>query len=200
MPMLLVISGPTAVGKATLIKELLKRDSTIRVPVSFTTRLPRLGEVDGIDYHFVTKEKFLDLRNKDYFIEWAEYSGNFYGTPTGELGRETGSGQDILIEIECQGARQIKEKFPSAILIFILPPTFSSLEERIRGRGTENEMQIQSRLKTAREELDKVKEFDYWITNSRVEDAVTDLAELIRILRKGGKPNITRYRNKSLLV
>jgi len=87
MPMLLVISGPTAVGKATLIKELLKRDSNIRVPVSFTTRLPRLGEIDGIDYHFVTKEKFLDLRNKDYFIEWAEYSGSFYGTPRGELGR-----------------------------------------------------------------------------------------------------------------
>lgn len=171
---LFVISGPSGVGKGTLVGMLAEEDG-IWVSVSATTRTPRAGEVDGRDYFFMDRDAFLAKARDGGFIEWAEYSGNCYGTPTDKVAEHLDQGIDVVLEIEVQGALQVKEKLPEAKLIFIEPPSLEELEARLRGRGTETEEAIARRLRTARVELDEKMKYDYTLVNDDVDRAFTEL-------------------------
>ncbi len=167
---LFVISGPSGVGKGTLVSRLAEEPG-IWVSVSATTRDPRPGEVDGSDYFFMDRDAFLDKAAAKGFIEWAEYSGNCYGTPKDTVEEHLEAGEDVILEIEVQGALQIKEQLPEARLVFVLPPSLEVLEERLRGRGTETEEVIQRRLATARLELDEKMKYDYQLVNDDLDEA-----------------------------
>lgn len=171
---LFVISGPSGVGKGTLV-EMLKGHEGIWVSVSATTRSPREGEEEGRSYFFMTREDFLDKARSGGFIEWAEYSGNCYGTPADKVEEELAAGHDVVLEIEVQGALQVKERLPEAQLIFIEPPSLEVLEERLRGRGTESEEAIARRLETARVELAEKMKYDYTLVNDDLDSAFRSL-------------------------
>lgn len=176
---LYVISGPSGVGKGTLVSKLLDMRDDVVLSISATTRSPRPGEVDGKNYFFLTKEKFKDLIDADGFIEWAEYAGNFYGTPLDFVEEQLSAGTNVILEIEVQGAFQVKEKLPDATLIFIEPPCMDELERRIIGRGTESEDVIESRMRTARVEMERKMEYDIAVMNDDVDSAVARLSECI---------------------
>lgn len=176
---LYVISGPSGVGKGTLVSKLLELRDDVALSVSATTRSPRPGEVDGKNYFFLTKEKFKDLIDADGFIEWAEYASNFYGTPLDFVEEQLAAGKNVILEIEVQGAFQVKEKLPDATLIFIEPPSMDELERRIIGRGTESEDVIESRMRTARVEMERKMEYDIAVMNDDVDSAVARLSECI---------------------
>ena len=176
---LYVISGPSGVGKGTLVSKLLELRDDVALSVSATTRSPRPGEVDGKNYFFLTKEKFKDLIDADGFIEWAEYASNFYGTPLDFVEEQLAAGKNVILEIEVQGAFQVKEKLPDATLIFIEPPSMDELERRIIGRGTESEDVIESRMRTARVEMERKMEYDITVMNDDVDSAVARLSECI---------------------
>ncbi len=176
---LYVISGPSGVGKGTLVSKLMELRDDVALSVSATTRSPRPGEVDGKNYFFLTKEKFKDLIDADGFIEWAEYAGNFYGTPLDFVEEQLSAGTNVILEIEVQGAFQVKEKLPDATLIFIEPPSMDELERRIIGRGTESEDVIESRMRTARVEMERKMEYDIAVMNDDVDSAVARLSECI---------------------
>ena len=176
---LYVISGPSGVGKGTLVSKLLELRDDVALSVSATTRSPRPGEVDGKNYFFLTKEKFKDLIDADGFIEWAEYAYNFYGTPLDFVEEQLAAGKNVILEIEVQGAFQVKEKLPDATLIFIEPPSMDELERRIIGRGTESEDVIESRMRTARVEMERKMEYDITVMNDDVDSAVARLSECI---------------------
>ncbi len=176
---LYVISGPSGVGKGTLVSKLLDMRDDVVLSISATTRSPRPGEVDGKNYFFLTKEKFKDLIDADGFIEWAEYAGNFYGTPLDFVEEQLSAGTNVILEIEVQGAFQVKEKLPDATLIFIEPPSMDELERRIIGRGTESEDVIESRMRTARVEMERKMEYDIAVMNDDVDSAVARLSECI---------------------
>ena len=143
---LIIITGPSGVGKGTVVKELLDKDKDIWLSVSATTRSPRKGEKDGENYYFISEERFKDMINKKEFLEWAQFAGNYYGTPLSSVNEKIEKGFIVLLEIEVEGAKQIKEKFPEALSIFLLPPNKEELEKRIRNRGTEKEEAIDRRL------------------------------------------------------
>lgn len=176
---LYVISGPSGVGKGTLVSKLLDMRDDVVLSISATTRSPRPGEVDGKNYFFLTKEKFKDLIDADGFIEWAEYASNFYGTPLDFVEEQLAAGKNVILEIEVQGAFQVKEKLPDATLIFIEPPSMDELERRIIGRGTESEDVIESRMRTARVEMERKMEYDIAVMNDDVDSAVVRLSECI---------------------
>ena len=176
---LYVISGPSGVGKGTLVSKLLELRDDVALSVSATTRSPRPGEVDGKNYFFLTKEKFKDLIDANGFIEWAEYASNFYGTPLDFVEEQLAAGKNVILEIEVQGAFQVKEKLPDATLIFIEPPSMDELERRIIGRGTESEDVIESRMRTARVEMERKMEYDITVMNDDVDSAVARLSECI---------------------
>lgn len=176
---LYVISGPSGVGKGTLVSKLLDMRDDVVLSISATTRSPRPGEVDGKNYFFLTKEKFKDLIDADGFIEWAEYASNFYGTPLDFVEEQLSAGTNVILEIEVQGAFQVKEKLPDATLIFIEPPSMDELERRIIGRGTESEDVIESRMHTARVEMERKMEYDIAVMNDDVDSAVARLSECI---------------------
>ena len=176
---LFVISGSSGVGKGTIIKSLLARHDDIKLSVSYTTRAPRPGEVDGVNYFFTTREKFFEAVNNDDFIEWAEFSGNCYGTKKSFVLDALNKGEHVLLEIDTQGALQIKEKMPDSILIFIAPPSYEELVSRLRGRHTESEEAIQKRLDFVETEKNNSKYFDYIIINDTVENAVNSIEEKI---------------------
>lgn len=176
---LYVISGPSGVGKGTLVSKLLDMRDDVVLSISATTRSPRPGEVDGKNYFFLTKEKFKDLIDADGFIEWAEYASNFYGTPLDFVEEQLAAGKNVILEIEVQGAFQVKEKLPDATLIFIEPPSMDELERRIIGRGTESEDVIESRMHTARVEMERKMEYDIAVMNDDVDSAVARLSECI---------------------
>ena len=176
---LYVISGPSGVGKGTLVSKLLDMRDDVVLSISATTRSPRPGEVDGTNYFFLTKEKFKDLIDADGFIEWAEYASNFYGTPLDFVEEQLSAGTNVILEIEVQGAFQVKEKLPDATLIFIEPPSMDELERRIIGRGTESEDVIESRMRTARVEMERKMEYDIAVMNDDVDSAVARLSECI---------------------
>ncbi len=176
---LYVISGPSGVGKGTLVSKLLDMRDDVVLSISATTRSPRPGEVDGKNYFFLTKEKFKDLIDADGFIEWAEYASNFYGTPLDFVEEQLAAGKNVILEIEVQGAFQVKEKLPDATLIFIEPPSMDELERRIIGRGTESEDVIESRMRTARVEMERKMEYDIAVMNDDVDSAVARLSECI---------------------
>jgi guanylate kinase len=182
----LVITGPSGVGKGTLIRALIERLPGLELSVSATTRKPRPGEVDGVDYWFLSPEEFEERLQTGDFLEHAEYAGNRYGTLRSELERpeKDGSGEirGLVLEIELQGARQVREALPEAVQVFVRPPSLEALRARLAGRGAESKEQIERRLAVAREELEAESEFPHVIVNDRLEDAVDELVELVATL------------------
>lgn len=177
--LLVVISGAAGTGKGTVVEKLAADDS-IRVSISATTRRPRGSEQDGREYHFLTREQFTDLIEKDGFLEYAEYVGNFYGSPRRQAEEWMEQGKDVILEIEVQGCMQVKEKRPDCISIFILPPSMEELERRLRKRGTETEEQICARLARAKEELPLAQDYDYQVVNDDLDDCVEQIREIFR--------------------
>ena len=175
---LYIIAGCSGVGKGTLIKEFLKRNNDIIFSISYTTRSPRPGEEDGVNYFFISKEEFEKMIKNDGFIEYAEFSGNYYGTGKEFVQKKLANNQNILLEIEIQGCAQVKSKIPDAVSIFILPPSLQELEKRLRGRHTETEEVIQRRLEIAKKELEESKKFDYCIVNDNIEIALKELQKI----------------------
>lgn len=169
---LIVLSGPSGVGKGTVCKALRDQAPDIVYSVSATTRSPREGELDGVNYFFKTKEQFKQLIEKDEMLEWAEYVGNYYGTPRKFVEDTLNQGKDIILEIEVQGALKVKQKFPEGIFIFLLPPSMNELESRIVGRGTESEESIRCRMNAAVDEIGMMEHYDYAIVNDQVEAAI----------------------------
>ncbi len=180
MARVFVITGPSGVGKGTLIRGLLSRIPELELSVSATTRQPRPGEVDGVDYHFLTEEEFARKVNAGAFVEHAAYSGRRYGTLRTELERRTTAGVPVVLEIEVQGARQVRQSVPSAVQIFIVPPSEQALRERLVGRGTDRPEEIERRLQVAERELAAQDEFPHKVMNDRQEDAVGELERVVR--------------------
>jgi guanylate kinase len=175
-----VITGPSGVGKGTLIRTLLERVPELGLAVSATTRAPRLGERDGADYHFLTDAEFDRRVAAGDFVEHASYSGRRYGTLREELDRRTRGGSPVVLEIEVQGARQVAERMPEAVRIFIAPPSEEALRTRLIGRGTDDPEQVEARLVSAREELRAQDEFSHVVVNDRLEDSVAALEAVVR--------------------
>ena len=177
---LIIITGPSGVGKGTVVKELLDKEKDIWLSVSATTRSPRMGEKNGENYYFISDEKFKDMIDKKEFLEWAQFAGNYYGTPLSKVNEKIEMGFIVLLEIEVEGAKQIKEKFPEAFSIFLLPPNNEELEKRIRNRGTENEEAINRRLSRAKYEIASSDEFDFVLTNHDVNETVKGVLKIIK--------------------
>jgi guanylate kinase len=175
-----VITGPSGVGKGTLIRGLLERRPDLELSVSATTRAPRPGESDGVDYHFLTPEQFEARVRAGDFVEHATYSGNRYGTLRSELERRLAKGEGVVLEIEVQGARQVRAAMPEAVAVFIAPPSVEALRARLVGRGTDSSEQVDERLKTAERELEAQPEFAHVVVNDRLEDAIEDLIAIVR--------------------
>lgn len=171
----LVLSAPSGAGKSTLVARLRAEFPGFAYSISCTTRAPRAGEEDGVHYYFLTREEFIAKRDAGYFAEWAEVHGNFYGTPKGPVEEKLAKGQDMLFDIDVQGALQLKAVFPQALYVFILPPSREILERRLRGRGTESEEVIAKRMKNALGELKMAEHFDYHIVNDDIEEAADEL-------------------------
>ena len=180
---LYIVTAPSGAGKTTLVHAVLEREPGLALSISYTTRAPRPGEVDGRDYRFVSREEFLRLRDGGELLEWAEVHGNYYGTSRTWIETQLQQDRDVLLEIDWQGARQVRRMFPHAVSIFILPPSFEALEARLRGRGTDSEATIARRLAAAREEMRHVEEFDYVIINDRLERAIDELTAVVRAAR-----------------
>lgn len=176
---LYVLSGPSGVGKGTVRKALMNDSPDIHYSVSATTRLKRDGEIHGTDYFFVSKENFQDMIKNDELLEWAEYCGNYYGTPLAYVKKIMDQGYDVILEIEIQGAEQVKEKYSDGIFVFLAPPSLNELRSRIHKRGTEDEGKINQRLKTAEVEMNKMYDYNYVIVNDVVENAVEKLKAII---------------------
>ena len=174
-----VITGPSGVGKGTLIRSLLDRYPELSLAISATTRPPRVGETDGIDYHFLDPAEFDRLVGAGQFVEHAEYAGNRYGTLRRELDQRTAGGTPVVLEIDLQGARQVRAALPDAVQVFISPPSFGELRARLVGRGTDDPTQVDARLELARRELEAESEFHHVIVNDRLEAAVADLLAVL---------------------
>ncbi len=175
-----VITGPSGVGKGTLIRGLLERIPELALSVSATTRAPRPGEEDAVDYHFLTPEQFESYVQAGDFVEHADYSGNRYGTLRSELERRLAGGAGVVLEIEVQGARQVRGAMPGAVAVFIAPPSESALRARLVGRGTDSPEQVDQRLRTAERELEAQPEFGHVVVNDRLEQATDELVEIVR--------------------
>lgn len=179
MGKLFVISGSSGVGKGTVIKEFLSKHPEFKLSVSCTTRNPREGEVHGINYFFLTKDEFKACIERNEFLEWAEFSGNMYGTQKAYVENKLAEGKNLILEIDTQGALNVKKIMPDAQLIFILPPSLEELEARLRGRHTETEEAIQKRLQTVKSEMENSKHFDYQIVNDSIDNAVVKLGNIM---------------------
>ena len=167
--LLIVLSGPSGVGKGTVRKEIFDDPTTsYKYSISMTTRQMREGEVNGVDYFFKTKQEFEALIQEDQFIEYAEYVGNYYGTPVQYVKDTMAEGHDVFLEIEVEGAKQVRKKFPDALFIFLAPPSLDHLKERLIGRGTETDEKIQSRVNEARKEVEMMNLYDYVVVNDKV--------------------------------
>jgi guanylate kinase len=192
---LFIVSAPSGAGKSSLVKVALADDKRLSLSVSHTTRAPRAGEVDGREYHFVDRKTFEAMLARGDFLESAEVHGNRYGTSRKWIEDARSKGRDIVLEIDWQGARQVRRAFPDAVSIFILPPppVLPELERRLRGRGQDTEEAIQRRLKDAREEIARVEEFDYVIINKEFEEARRDLAAIVGAARLKASGQIARH-------
>ena len=190
---LFVVSAPSGAGKTTLVKLLLERDAQVQHSISYTTRAPRPGEQNGREYHFIDIPTFVAMRDRGEFLEWAEVHGNFYGTSRVWLEQRMNAGQDMLLEIDWQGAQQVREMFPAAVSIFILPPSVGELEKRLRGRGQDSEEVIQRRVAAALGEMRHVDEFDFAIINNNLQEALEDLCAAVRASRLRFAPQAARH-------
>ena len=177
---LFVISGSSGVGKGTVIGGFLKRNPHFTLSISCTTRQKRPGEVDEVNYFFLSKDEFKECIDGDKFLEWAEFAGNFYGTKQKYIMQCLEEGKNLILEIDTQGAMQVKKKMPESVLIFIAPPSFEALEKRLRGRHTEDEATIQRRLDAVKKELERAESFDYQIINDDIENAIESLEYIIK--------------------
>jgi guanylate kinase len=180
-----VVAAPSGTGKTTVCVALRERDPGLVLSVSHTTRKPRAGERDGIDYHFVSDAEFQQLVAQDAFLEWAVYNGNRYGTSWRSIEAPLAQGRDVLLEIEVQGARQVRARLADARLIFLLPPSLAELRRRLAGRATDTAAQVAARLDTARSELAAVEEFDYAVVNDDLERCVANVQAILAGERAG---------------
>lgn len=177
--LLIVISGPSGSGKGTICKKLIEEIQNIKVSVSATTRKPRVGEIDGKNYFFLDEDNFLNKIEKDEFIEYARVYGNYYGTLKNEVLKELENGKDIILEIDIQGALNVKKNYPNGVFIFILPPSIEELKNRIEGRGTDSKEVILKRMECVYEELNYAFQYDYVVLNDEVEIAVNKIKNII---------------------
>ena len=180
---LFIVAAPSGAGKTTLVHLLLENDPQIEMSISHTTRLPRPGEEDGREYHFIDVPAFLEKIARNEFLEWAEVHGNYYGTSKRWIETEMASDRDVLLEIDWQGAQQVRKVFPQAIGIFVLPPSMAILQARLSGRGTDPDEVIARRIAAARDEMRHVDEFDYVIINDGLQQAAGDLQAIVRAAR-----------------
>jgi guanylate kinase len=178
--LLIVLSGPSGVGKGTVRKAIFERDDNeFEYSVSMTTRPMRKGEVDGVDYYFRTKEEFEAMIEAGEMLEYAEYVGNYYGTPLTYVNKTLDEGKDVFLEIEVQGAQQVKEKVPDGVFIFLTPPDLAELKARIVGRGTDSPDVIEERMRVARQEIEMMALYDYAVVNDQVQNAVDRIKDII---------------------
>lgn len=190
---LFVVSAPSGAGKTSLVKALLKADPAIKLSVSYTTRAPRPGEVDGRDYHFVNRDTFQRMLGEGEFLEHAEVYGNYYGTSKGSIAHDLAFGRDILLEIDWQGAEQVRQHFPGCETLYILPPSFGALRTRLSGRGQDSDEVIERRLSAAAEDIRHAPEFDYIIVNDDFETALADLQAAARTARLKKSRQLSRH-------
>ena len=177
--LLIILSGPSGVGKGTIIKKLFERRDNLYFSVSATTRAPRPGEIDGVDYHFISREQFQAWIAEDAFLEHAEFVGNYYGTPKKYVDEAMDRGRDVLLDIEIQGAEQVHRQRPEAVRIYVAPPSWAELERRLIGRGTEDMDKVRSRLERGRQEFAAAGSFDYFVINDTVDNAVTEIRAIM---------------------
>ena len=183
-----VISGPSGVGKSTVLRMVLERDAGLSFSVSHTTRTPREGERDGVDYWFVDPASFRRMIDEDAFLEWAEYQGRLYGTSRAAVEEPTSRGVDLILEVEVQGAEQLRQRLPQAVTVFVLPPSsMQDLERRLLRRKSDDEQAIRKRLETAKREITEARHYDYLIVNDELERAATDLAQVVASARLAGE-------------
>ncbi|PKR87003.1 guanylate kinase [Heyndrickxia camelliae] len=179
--LLIVLSGPSGVGKGTVRKAIFSQGNTqFEYSISMTTRKPREGEVNGVDYFFKTREEFEELIAQDKLLEYAEYVGNYYGTPVDYVKETLEAGKDVFLEIEVQGAKQVRDKFPDGLFIFLAPPSLNELQSRIVTRGTETDELIQNRMKEARKEIELMSLYDYVVENDEVEAACNRIKAIVQ--------------------
>ncbi len=176
---LFILSGPSGVGKGTVLDSLFKNFSSVKYSVSATTRQPRQGEVEGEDYFFVTKNDFFNMRDNNEFIETARVHNNYYGTPRAYVDNCLQNGEDIILEIDIQGAKQVRDCYPDAIYIFLVPPSFEELENRLERRGSENKESKKLRLENARQEMKEIINYDYIVVNDNLDRAVEKIKDII---------------------
>ena len=182
--LLFVVSGPSGAGKGTVLKEVFKKDDNLFYSVSATTRLPRNQELEAINYFFKTKEQFFNMLQQNKLLEYTEFCGNYYGTPIEEVDKMLNNGLDVVLEIEVQGAKQVKNIRNDCILIFIMPPSVDELKQRLVGRNTESDDKVNLRLIEAQNEMEQVAKYDYIVINDTVERATKELLNIIRSERK----------------
>ncbi len=192
--LLLVVSGPSGTGKGTICKDIVAKHEDINLSISATTRNPRVGEVEGKSYFFKTKEEFEAMVDRGEFLEHAMIYDNYYGTPKKAIFDELNMGRDVILEIEMQGAMQIKEVYPQAVFIFVLPPSLQELRNRIVGRGTETEEQIEKRFNSAYDEIKLLGDYDYFIFNNIVEKSAEEILNILEV----EKNKVSRYKKDIL--
>ncbi len=190
---LFIITAASGAGKTSLVKALLAADPQVKLSVSYTTRQPRPGEVDGVHYHFVDEPKFIEMLNRGEFLESAYVHGSRYGTAQSTVNQALESDQDIILEIDWQGAEQVRHLYPDAVSIFVLPPSIEELERRLHGRGQDSAEVISKRLAAAREEMSHVGEFDYVTINDKFEMALQDLLAIVRTQRLKRDKQLRRH-------
>ncbi|RCX17986.1 guanylate kinase [Anaerobacterium chartisolvens] len=191
--LLVILCGPSGVGKGTILNKAMHKNKNIRLSVSATTRSPRSGEEEAVNYYFKSIRDFKKMIEKDELVEWVEYCGNYYGTPKRHIEDLLGQGYDVVLEIEVEGAARIKNKYPEVVSVFVLPPTFEELRTRLAGRGTEDSEVIEKRIERARQEIEHADKYDYIIINDDIDEAADKLNCILQAEK------LTVERNKHIL-